>query len=121
MSDLQTDLGKLAEKLEGGREDHLKEVVSMQKTLKKALLKKNLKEHPALHQLLQTLTKREQGYRLILANKREMTSEDRNIMFARADEIKFVLNFFNIDPVLEGVEKYVEYQLSDAVEGVDNA
>lgn len=114
MSQVEVKLDRLAEKLQGGREDHLAEVESMRKVLKDALIKKNLKDNPALKQLLQTLRKREEGYSLLLSNK--PTDERRVEWFARREECRFLLKFFEVDKTIEGIEKRLDYQLSDTVE-----
>ena len=48
MTDVGSKIDKLADKLEGGREDHLEEVKLMRKTFKDASLKKALMKNPAM-------------------------------------------------------------------------
>lgn len=116
-------MDKLIDKLKGGRPDHIEEVVSMQKTLKTAMLKKNLKEHPALQRLLAALRKRESSWTTILANKKDLTEGDRREYFAKREEDRFLISFFNVDTTIESIEKNIDYQLSDEIDmdGGDNA
>ena len=108
---------KLVDKMRTGREDQLEEVIAMQKTLKNALLKKNLKQHPALLQLLGVLRKREQAYSLILTNKENLSQEERSGMFERRREVRFILSFFeSADKTIEGIRSQLEYQLGDEVQ-----
>jgi hypothetical protein len=116
MDPLEAKLGKLVDRLQDGRPDHLAEVQSMQKALKAAMLKKNLKEHPALKQFFDTLRKREQSYTTVIANKRDMSELDRREFFAKRDEIRLILSFFNVDSTIGNIEKTLDYQLSDEVE-----
>ena len=116
---LEMKLDKLQERIKGGREDQITEVVSMRKTLKAALLKKNLKEHAAVAQLLALLHKREQAYSLILQNKRELTEVQRAGYFDRREELRFILSFFDsADKTISKIENSLDYQLSDEVEDI---
>lgn len=109
-------MDKLVDRLRDGREDSLAEVISLQKTLKAAMLKKNLKEHPALKQLLNVLKKREEAYTLILSNKEDLTEEKRMGMFERRKEVRFILSFFeSAEKTISGIEEQLDYQLSDEV------
>lgn len=114
-SDLETKMNRLLERMDDGRPDHLEEVKAMQKTLKSAMLKKNLKEHPALQQLLSTLKKREESYTTLLANKEDLPQEKRDALYNRRKEIRFILSFFNVESVLASLESTLDYQLSDEV------
>ncbi len=116
MSTIDVKMNKLIERMRDGREDQIEEVISMRKTLKQALLKKNLKEHPALIQMLSTLKKREEQFTMILANKEDVTDLERQAMFARRKEGRFILSFFDsADKTVESIEKQLDYQLSDDV------
>lgn len=115
MANVESLMDKLVEKMSDGREDQLQEVISMQKTLKTALLKKNFKEHPAMARLLMLLTKREQGYSLILANKEDLDDVKREGFFQRRKELRFILGFFNVEPAIAGIEAQLTYQLSDDI------
>lgn len=114
-SDLETKMNRLLERMDDGRPDQLEEVKAMQKTLKSAMLKKNLKEHPALQQLLSTLKKREESYTTLLANKEDLPQEKRDALYNRRKEIRFILSFFNVESVLASLESTLDYQLSDEV------
>ena len=117
MSTIDVKMNKLVERMSDGREDQIAEVISMKKTLKGALLKKNLKEHPALVQLLSTLKKREEQYTMILANKEDLNETERQAIFARRKEVRFILSFFDsADKTIESMEKQLDYQLSDEVQ-----
>ena len=117
MSTIDVKMNKLVERMSDGREDQIAEVISMKKTLKGALLKKNLKEHPALVQLLSTLKKREEQYTMILANKEDLNETERQAIFARRKEVRFILSFFDsADKTIERMEKQLDYQLSDEVQ-----
>ncbi len=121
-TNIENKMMKLSDKMQGGREDHIQEVQKMQKVLKNAMLKKNLKEHPALSQLLSLLRKREEGYAILLGNKEDLTEDQRKGYFERRKEIRFILSFFeNADRTIENMEKRIDYQLSDEIEeDVDN-
>lgn len=106
----------LITRLDGGRQDHLEEVLSMRKALKQAMLKKNFKEHPALKLMIDTLRKRNEAYSLVLSDKRELTEINRREYFARRDEVRWLLSFFEVDRTIETIEKRIDYQLSDDVE-----
>ena len=119
---LEVKIGKLQERMKGGREDQLAEVINMKKVLKTALLKKNLKEHPALGQLLALLRKREQAYSLILQNKKELTESERAGYFDRREELRFILSFFDsADKTISKIEEQLDYQLSDEVEDINSS
>ena len=98
---LEGKLDQLAEKLTGGREDHLEEVRAMQKSFKAASLKKDLKNHDGMKLFLSTLRKREQSYTTVLANKKDLDEITRREFFAKREEIRFILSFFNVESVLE--------------------
>lgn len=110
---------KLIAKLDDYRPDQVAEIQSMQKSLKTALLKKNLKQHPALNALLLTLKKREEGYTLVLANKEDLPEEKRQAYFARRGEVRFILSFFDVDSTIDTIERSLDTeldgQLSDAI------
>ena len=109
-------LDKLEEVMSDARQDQREEVVQMRKTFKSAMLKKNLKEHPALTRFLSLLRKREQGYTLILANKENLTDVARQGYFERRKEVRFILSFFDsADRTIESIDKKLDYQLSDEV------
>ena len=116
----EAKMTKLVEKMKGGREDQMQEVITMRDSLKKALLKKNLREHPALLQLLSMLKKREGSYSLLLANKPFEAVEKRAEWFACRAECRFFISFFEVDKTIESIDKSLDYYLSDEVEGVDN-
>lgn len=119
---LESSIDKLAEKLEGGREDHLAEVSSMRKIFKDASLRKKLMENPAMKKLIDMLKKRESSFTVVLSNKENLTTEQRNNFFSRRKEVRFILSFFeNADKTLESLEKIVAYQLSNDInDSVDN-
>ena len=107
-------MDKLVERMSDGREDQLLEVEGMKKVLKNAMLKKNLKEHPALVQLLNILRKREQGFTLVLANKEDLADTKREGFFQRRKEVRFILSFFDsADRTIDGIDKQLDFQLSD--------
>lgn len=107
-------MDKLEEVMSDARQDQREEVVKMRKTLKGAMLKKNLKEHPALAQFLSLLRKREQGYTILLANKEDLTDVKRQGYFERRKEVRFILSFFDsADRTIESIDKALDYQLSD--------
>lgn len=110
----------LQQKMAGGRTDHIAELDSMRKTLKKAMLKKNFAEHPAMTMMLEVLRKREASYTMIIDNKRELTEVERRGFFEKRDEVRFLLSFFNVDRTIESIEKELDYQLSGDVRGVDS-
>jgi hypothetical protein len=112
--DTSSKLDKLAEKMEGARADQLEEVVRMRKTLKAAMLKKSLKEHPALTELLSLLRKRETSYSLLLSNK--PMDDRRTEWFARRAEVRFIISFFEVDKTIEHIDAELDYQLSDEVD-----
>ena len=118
---IETKLDKLADKLEGGREDHIEEVSAMRKTFKEAMLKKNLAENPAMEKLLALMKKRENSFTVLLSNKEDLTSDQRNAFFNRRKEVRFILSFFeSADKTLESMETQLDYQLSDEIgEDVD--
>lgn len=121
--DIETKIKKLEDKMADGREDSLAEIVAMKKTLKNAMLKKNLKQHPALLQLLGVLRKREASYTTILANKEDMDEVTRQAYFQRRKEVRFMLSFFDsADKTIKGLNAELDYQLSDEVaeESVDS-
>lgn len=121
--DLNSKIDKLAEKLEGGREDHLAEVASMRKTFKNASLKKALAQNPAMEKLIEMLRKRENSFTQVLANKEDLAEAQRMAFFQRRKEVRFILSFFeSADKTLESLDKALDYQLSDEIaEGVDNS
>lgn len=121
--DLNNKIDKLAEKLEGGREDHLAEVALMRRTLKDASLKKALAQNPAMEKLIGMFRKRENSFTQVLANKEDMTEAQRAAFFQRRKEVRFILSFFeSADKTLEALDKALDYQLSDEIEeGVDNS
>lgn len=108
-------MNKLVEKMSDGRPDQLAEVVSMQKSLKMAMLKKNFKDHPAMALFISTLQKRERAYGILLQNKRDLTELQRQAFFEKRDELRLILSFFNVESLIETVEKELNYQLSDEV------
>ena len=113
---IEGKMDKLEEVMSDARQDQREEVIQMRKTLKSAMLKKNLKEHPALAQFLSVLRKREQGYTLILANKEDLTDVKRQGYFERRKEARFILSFFDsADRTIDGIDKALDYQLSDEV------
>lgn len=114
-ADIESKINRLVESFKDGRPDAHAEIISIQKTLKVAMLKKNLKEHPALVQLLNVLKKREEGMTLVLANKEDLPHEERMALFQRRREIRFVISFFNVEPTIDSIEKTLDYQLSDEV------
>ncbi len=120
MTNIDTKMQKLTEKLDEYRPDQVAEIQSMQKSLKTAMLKKNFAEHPALQLLLDTLRKREKGYTLVLSDKEDLTLEQRSSYFARRQEVRFVLSFFDVDSSIETIERRVDAeldaQLSDEVQ-----
>lgn len=122
---MSTKIDKLVEKLDDYRPDQQAEVISMQKTLKAATLKKNFKDHPAMKMLIDLLRKRELGYTLVLANKEDLTEIKRQGYFDRRAEVRWILSFFDVDQTIENIEKRIdaelEYQLSERVESGDNA
>lgn len=121
MDKLEAKLSQLSEKMEGGREDQIAEVVSIKKILKAAMLKKNLKEHPALNALLDVLRKREDGFTIVLANKEDLTTEQRLAYFNRRKEVRFILSFFDsADKTIESIEKMLDYQLSEDINSTDS-
>lgn len=116
MSNIDAKMAKLLERMRDGREDQLAEVVAIKKTLKTALLKKNLKDHPALTQLLSTLKKREEQYTMLLANKEDITELERRAMFAQRREVRFIISFFDgSEKTIQNIENQLDYQLSDDV------
>jgi hypothetical protein len=115
MDSIETKMEKLMEKVNDYRPDAAEEVMSMQKTLKAAMLKKNFKDHPALVQLLATLKKREEAYSIILQNKRDLTEAQREGYFQRRDEVRFILGFFDVEKTIESIESQLDYQLSSDV------
>ncbi len=120
-STIENKMEKLVERLSDGRSDQLEEVASMKKTLKTAMLKKNLKEHPALCQLLDVLRKREEAYTLILSNKEDLIEIKRQGMFERRREVRFILSFFDsADKTIESIDKQLDYQLSDELSPSDD-
>ena len=116
MADTEGKMQKLIEKIDDYRPDASSEIIAMQKTLKAAMLKKNFKDHPALVQLLSTLTKREQAYSLILQNKRDLTDVQRQGYFDRREEVRFILGFFNVESTIQSIESQLDYQLSGDVQ-----
>ena len=118
MSNIQAKLDLLAKKLEGGREDQIREVQAMEKVVKNALLKQNLKDHPAMILFLQTMKKREEGYHMLLANN--PMDEKRVEWFARREECRFLTRFFEVESRLKTIESDLDYQLSDDTAPVDN-
>lgn len=115
-TNIETKMTKLVEKVNDYRPDASQEIVAMQKSLKNAMLKKNLKEHPALAQLLATLKKREEAYSLVLQNKRDLSDVERRGYFDRREEVRFIISFFEVDKTLETLEKQLDYQLSEDVQ-----
>ena len=116
MSNIDTKLDKLAEKMDGGRTDHLAEVEVMRKTFKDATLKKNLAKNPAMEKLLGLLKKRESSFTSILANKEDITEAQRSAFFNRRKEVRFILSFFeSADKTIESLEATLDYQLADDV------
>lgn len=115
---IEQKMSKLVERVNDYRADASEEIVAMQKTLKNAMLKKNLKEHPALMQLLSTLRKRENAYSLILQNKRDLSDVERRGYFDRREEVRFIISFFDVDKTLETLENALDYQLSGGVDGL---
>lgn len=115
-TNIETKMTKLVEKVNDYRPDASVEIVAMQKSLKAAMLKKNLKEHPALAQLLATLKKREEAYSLVLQNKRDISDVERRGYFDRREEVRFIISFFEVDKTLETLEKQLDYQLSEEVQ-----
>lgn len=112
-------MDKLVEKLDEYRPDQVAEIQSMQKSLKTALLKKNIAQHPALQQLVDTLKKREKGYTLILSDKEDLSEVDRKAYWARRAEIRFMISFFDVDATIESIEtrldSELDHQLSEEV------
>lgn len=121
---LDSKLNKLVEKLDDYRPDQQAEVIALQKTLKLATLKKNFKEHPAMKMLMDLLRKREVGYTLVLANKEDLSDIKRQGYFDRRAELRWILSFFDVDQMIENIEKRIdaelEYQLSNEVNSGDN-
>lgn len=111
---------KLVGKLDEYRPDQVPEIQAMQKSLKAAALKKNLKQHPAMQLLIDTLRKREQGYTLVLSNKEDLDEQKRQAYFARRGEVRWILAFFDVDQTIESIERRLDaeldQQLSDAVD-----
>jgi len=117
MSSIESKIDKLAEKLEGGREDQIVEVKTMRTIFKTAMLKKNLAENPAMSKLLYVLRKREASITSVLSNKEDLTGEQRIGFFNRRKELRFILSFFDsADKTIESLDKQLDYQLSDDIE-----
>lgn len=119
MISTEAKMTKLVEKLDEYRPDMVGEVKAMQKSLKTALLKKNLSQHPALKLMLDTLRKREAGYSLVIDNKEDLPEDKRKMYFARRAEVRFILSFFDVAATLESIDsrldKELDMQLSDEV------
>lgn len=116
MSSIEKKMNELVGRIEGGREDQVAEVLSMKRSLKTAMLKKNLKEHPTLLLLLSLLRKREQGYTLLLSNKEDLEEVKRRAIFEARRECRFMLSFFEVDKTIENIERELDYQLSEKVD-----
>lgn len=99
--------------MDGARDDQMGEINAMRVTMKNALLRKNLKEHPAFQKLVAYLRKRDQSYTTLLINK--PMDEKRVEWFSRREEDRFILGFFEVDKTLESLEKQLDYQLSEDV------
>lgn len=120
MANIEEKMKKLEDKMSDGREDQLEEVISMKKSLKMALLKKNFADHPAMIQLLSLLRKREQSFSTLLQNKEDLNEEKRMAMFQRRKEVRFMLSFFDVDKTITGIEAQLDYQLSDELSPHEN-
>ena len=120
--DVEAKMNKLIDEMSDARQDQREEVVGMRKTLKAALLKKNLKEHPAIAQLLALLSKREGAYTQILSDKEDITELQRQGFIQRRKEVRFILSFFgSAERAIEGIDKKLDYFLSDEISPSDNA
>lgn len=119
---LEMQLDKLAEKMLDARQDQQEEVKTMRKVFKDASLRKNLAEHPAMKKLIAMFKKRERSYSNLLANKEDATEKQRQDWFARRNECRFFLRFFEAaDRTIDSLAREVEYQLSDEIsEDVDS-
>ena len=113
-SAIEAKMNKLVDKMSDGREDQLSEVVSMRKTLKSAMLKKDLRNHAAMQKLLELLRKREASFTMVLANKEDLDPVKREGFFQRRKELRFILSFFDsVDRTIDGIERQLDYQLSE--------
>lgn len=112
---IETDMGKLIEKIDEYRPDQVPEIQAMQKSLKTAMLKKNFSEHPALSLLLSTLRKREKSYTLIISDKEDIDVVQRASYFARRAEVRFILSFFDVDSSIDTIERRVKAELEEAL------
>lgn len=119
---VEQKLDRLAEKLEGGREDSLQEVQTMRASLKEASMRKNLAKNPAMQKLIGFLRKRDASITMLLENKEELPDIERGKLFSRRKEVRFILSFFDAaDRALASISEQLDYQLSDEIkDGVDN-
>ena len=117
MANIDILMGKLVERLDEYRPDQVEAIRAMQKTIKDASLKQNFKEHPAMKALLETLSMREKGYTLVLANKEDLDAVKRAAFFARRQEVRFFLAFFDVDASLESLEQALERELEEQLGG----
>ena len=111
MSNIDAKMNKLVDKLDDYRPDQQSEVQAMQKSLKTAMLKKNLKDHPSMKLLVDTLRKREASYSLVLSNKEDLSEVKRQAYFARRTEVRWILSFFDVDQTIESIEQRLDSEL----------
>lgn len=120
MANIELKMEKLIEKLDDYRPDQVQEIQAMQKSLKQAMLKKNLKEHPSMKLLIKTLGDRERGYTLVLSNKEDLEEMKRHAYFARRSELRFILSFFDVDSTIKNIERDLDAELDNQLSGGDN-
>ena len=104
-------MGKLVERLDQYRPDAVPEILSMQKSLKTAQLKKNFVEHPAVKMFVDAMRNRDQQYTAVLSNKEDLDDAKRSAFFARRAEVRFVLAFFDVDATIQSIEQRLHQSL----------
>lgn len=110
---IEIKIEKLKQQLIGGRSDHLDEILQWEKDLKKKMLIKNVSEHPAILELRSRLKDRIDASEIVLKNDRNITVEERNKLFERKEEDKWLLSFFeSAEKGVESLEKSLDYYLS---------
>lgn len=108
---IEAKMELLQAQMEGGREDHVAEVELLQRTMKKAMVKKSFAEHDAMKMLLAFLDKREHAYTLILSEKKELLEMERRAMFEKRAEVRWLISFFDTEKTLKSIESRLDYQL----------
>lgn len=114
-------IDELKQKLLGtDRKDHWNEVLEMEKSIKEALLKKDLSKHQGVKLFLDYIVKeiRQTNELLTLAKSDQLTTSQRDALIEKRDFAVQIIQFFDLSGRrLKELEAELDYQLEDDEDG----